>query len=81
MGFIVKIGDRHFVKRTSRHGLSRGKVYSTDKEKEARVWTRKADADYGARGVRLHRNAKWRRKYDTPASVIPKGRIKVVEEQ
>ena len=65
MGFIVKIGDRHFVKRTSRHGPGRGAVYCTDNEREARVWTRKADAEYGAFGVDNHRSCEWRQKYWT----------------
>jgi hypothetical protein len=81
MGFIVKIGDRHFVKRTSRHGVGRGVVYSTDKVREARVWTRKADAEYGAEGVLHHRNCEWRKKYQIGARAIPEGVVEVVEEQ
>jgi hypothetical protein len=56
-------------------------VYSTDKVKEARVWTRKADAEYGAEGVLHHRNCEWRKKYQIGARAIPEGVVEVVEEQ
>ncbi len=55
MGFIVQIGDRHFVKRTARFGPFHGRVVCTDQKHEARVWTREKDARKAGRVVGYHR--------------------------
>lgn len=45
MGYVIKIGTRHYVKRTARFGAFHGTIYLTDSKQDALVFTRKADAE------------------------------------
>lgn len=45
MAYIIRIGDRHYIKRTSDFGAFHGSVVITDDIEDARRFTRKADAN------------------------------------
>lgn len=45
MGYIICIGERHWIKRTARFGAIHGEIYLTDDRTDAFIFTRKTDAD------------------------------------
>ncbi len=76
MGFIVKIGEHNFVKRTARFGPFHGRVVWTESAREARVWTQERHAKRAAFVVDYHRaNCDFYHK-----KPIPDGLVEVLSE-
>lgn len=43
-GWVVRVGEGFFIKRTSQFGMFHGSIYLTVDREDARIWSREGDA-------------------------------------
>ena len=65
MGYMIKLGEGYWVKRTARFGAFHGEIYITDNRADALIFTRKSDANSRADilAYRLERHEQDARKF------------------